>query len=206
MEPVAAQACCIRAQDNTGVLGRPHPRIAAVCCLVCTTECLALLPQPRGMVHPPWHHLPVHDETDVVGRMQGFVVRAPCGRGVRRCACQWDHPVSVRAHESSCGVRDFPGRHRGLPAAYRSAIGSGPPSAGDGELGIRWSRFVVRVKKHSRCSSAATRLNTLAAPSTRSPVGTTSRCHRRPGKIRMPTRQSYAFPLMFYPIWSSHAG
>jgi hypothetical protein len=67
IKPVAAQTCCVAVQDNTGMLGRPIRRVAAVLGLIRMAQRLAPSPQPRRVVHQAWHHLPVDDETDVVG-------------------------------------------------------------------------------------------------------------------------------------------
>src|SRR5206468_8698975 len=52
VEPVAAQARSIRAQDDAGMLGGPQCRIAAVCCLVRAAQFLATVPEIRRMIDP----------------------------------------------------------------------------------------------------------------------------------------------------------
>jgi hypothetical protein len=70
--------------------------------------------------------VPVDNEMHSAGRMQGFVVGAPSGCSVRRCACQWHRRVrpagTIPRHcntpeTSGLHIGGVLARHRLVPAA-----------------------------------------------------------------------------------------
>ena len=159
MNPVAAQAGRMAVQRNTGMLGGPHRWIAAMCCLVRAAQFLASLPQTRRTVHPLRHDLPIDNEMHSAERMQGFVVGAPSGCSVRRCACQWHRRVRpARTIPRHCSTPERSSlRSGGALARHRSvsAASSSEPPASVG-LACRpvgaWRRQLV---KQFQCMEAA---------------------------------------------------